>query len=704
MPVHGVSWGVVRNRMGLFVAAADGRRMCASRVVAGPGRRWWWSAALAGCSLAVVGCAGAGVKGTPEAQPKVPEAELDAGPVSRADAGAADAQGAKRRGGGAGSAGLDGDQGTAGGRAGRGEAGRAEGMEPVLVRGIGLRGVSGDLVPAERLAGLGLGLPIVAVRGVGAGEGDGTWDGEPGEGMDAALEEGVPMEARQIRSMLESISRAYVRAGYGAVRVVVTADSLASLRDGSSDGVLWIDVVEGRIGSVRVRDGLGRDDASVMGRGPMLRHSPVASGDAVDVRTIDRYVDFLNRHPRRRVDAAVTPGDEPETVWLEYLVIQDRPWAVYGQLSNTGTEQTSDWKQQVGLAHFDLSGQTDVLLASYTTAGFDATHALSASYERPLWCSPRVRWRAFAQWSEYDASEVGLASLEFRGGSWGAGAEVSWNFFQQDALFLDAVAGVRYRRSWADGTLTNGRAETDFVLPRLGLVLERRRPMSLLRADVSLEGNADWLAGTDGDELGRMGRSDPSRSWVVARYSAGIEGYLDHWFSGKPVGDGLRASRIHGAAASVRGQLVIGDQRLPAIDTGVLGGAATVRGYREAIVGADNSVAGTLEYRLHLARGLAPSAEPAMVFGEPFRARPQYAGGYTDWDVVLRAFVEGGYAWHNDRLGFERDEALAGAGLGLEVRLGEHVTLRADWATPLRDVGEDEVGDSRLHVLLTIVY
>src|SRR5690606_29985918 len=83
------------------------------------------------------------------------------------------------------------------------------------------------------------------------------------------------------------------------------------------------------------------------------------AGDLLRRDLLDDYLYRLNRHPGRRVDAAIAAGETPGEVVLDYIVTENRPWTVYFQLSNTGTEQTDEWRQRVGFIHNQLLSRDD---------------------------------------------------------------------------------------------------------------------------------------------------------------------------------------------------------------------------------------------------------------------------------------------------------------------------------------------------------
>lgn len=447
----------------------------------------------------------------------------------------------------------------------------------------------------------------------------------------------------------------------------------------------------------------------------ILEHSPVQAfhegdGERHDLlrRTaIDEYIARLNRQPGRRVDAAVSaPGDQPGGVTLDYMVTENRPWMLFAQVSNTGSGSTDAFREHVGFIHNDLTRADDILTVGYQTANFNDVHQLYASYDRPLLGSDRVRWKLNASYYRYLASDVGLPGLDFKGEGWQAGAQLAWNFFQRGDFFVDALAGVRFEHVRVDNQPAGTLGETDFLIPRLALRAERHRDESRTDAEVGLEWNLPGLAGTD-DTLDALGRTDADDSFAIVRAELSQSLYLDGLLDG---GSGAEGNRRHEMLLSARAQHALGARLVPN-EQMVAGGLYTVRGYPEAKVAGDNVAMATLEYRFHVAKAIAPSVEPGTFLGEPFRWKPQYAYGPTDWDLVLKAFVDAAWVTDTDPIaGVERSSTLVGAGVGAELSLTRRLTLRADLGVACRELNDAagghsvDAGHTELHVVLTVIY
>ncbi len=424
---------------------------------------------------------------------------------------------------------------------------------------------------------------------------------------------------------------------------------------------------------------------------------------------IDDYVYFLNRHPGRRVDVALSAsGAEAGAVDLDYMISENRPWFLYTQVANNGTESTGDWRQRFGFVHNQLTRRDDIFSIDYLTANFDDLNALTASYERPFFDQDRLRWRVFGSYYEYTASDVGQGFLDFDGEGFSFGGEMAWNFLQQRDAFLDLVAGARYENVEVDNEFAQTEGDEDFFLPYIGLRFERQREAEQITAGVFLEGNLSGLAGTSDSGVDELGRTDADDSFALIRFDGRYAFYLDPLLHGDdPPED---ATLAHEFVLSARGQAALGDARLAPNFQDIAGGLYSVRGYPEAVAAGDSVIIASAEYRFHLPRALPQSPQPARFLGRPFRFSPQYVYGPTDWDLILKAFVDFGRTIQNDRLSFESNETLVGAGIGIELSISRNLTARLDWGFALNDLDDPsgdqsvDVGDSELHFVLTLVY
>jgi len=446
-------------------------------------------------------------------------------------------------------------------------------------------------------------------------------------------------------------------------------------------------------------------------------HSLIHSGE------IEDYTRRLSRHPGRRVDAKLEPGELPGTTRLVYHVAEHKPWLAYAQLANNGTEATTEWRERFGFSHTQLTGRDDVLRLDYVTGGFDDVHAGFGSYEVPIWKLDWLRVRAYGSYSEYDASEVGVTRLDYRGDQWEGGGRLIANALQWSGFFVDAYGGARWRQVGVENEFTfvgesalRGSEEQDFFLPETGLAAHYDGLTARLSLEAGIEWNVPDVADTETSRLINLGRTDPDATFELLRWDGSFSFYLEPillyrrgW--GDP-GAPSRSTLAHEVVLSSRGQWSFGDRLVPQFQQ-VAGGLYTVRGYEQSVVAGDSAAIGSAEYRLHLARLLDPGGEPIElpVIG-PFHAFPRTVFARPDWDLILKAFVDGGLTYQEDGddpsavVANEEDESLFAVGLGAELQFMRYLRAGVDVAWPRSQLEDgSRGGDSpELHVVVTVMF
>ncbi len=543
---------------------------------------------------------------------------------------------------------------------------------------------------------------------------DGVWSAaKAGQGLTVKLQdigglgEGRVLDASAIQAVVIAASNAFIHQGLAATRITLTSGALEHLLAPHSDGVLTLTATEARVAEVRtqlVKNGKVVGDAS--GVYPTVAiNSPVRPGGLVWLHDIDQYIYRANRQPGRQVDVALAPGPNPGEVDLDYLVTAQKAWTAYFEINNTGTPQTSDWRERFGFADFNLTGADDILAVDYLTAGFNQVHAVSASYDRPLPQMPTLRAKLYGSYSSYTASDVGLSGAGFTGDSTGIGGELAWNFFQRDALFLDLAGGVQYRNIHTRNDLVHTDGNADFVLPYVGLRLDDRTFTTSTLGSATLEVGS--VSGNPSEaDLSALGRTAVDRTWVTLHYDLSHSFYLEPLLDpdfGKP---GQPSTLAHELYFDVRGQYTPSARLVPNF-TQAIGGFYTVRGYPESFAIGDSGFIETAEYRFHLPRLFAP-APAGQLFGQPFHFAPAQPLARPDWDLLLRAFIDVGQTVTNDAFSYEKDVNPIGAGVGAELSLWKNVDLRVDWGVALTtcDTGAGTVtaGSSRVHISCVFLY
>jgi len=504
-------------------------------------------------------------------------------------------------------------------------------------------------------------------------------------------------------SQIDFTTLADKRPGPGPLTLVIWIRSVQGVRT-IGDGPRWADPTsekglpsqEYRINHPahqRIRD-----------NSPLQPGAEGQEGDLLQKTALDNYLFRLNRHPGRRVDAAVAAGDTPGTVVLDYIVNENRPWTIYAQLSNTGTKQTSEWRERFGFVHNQLTNRDDTVSIDYLTGGFDEkTNGLTGSYERPLGKSQRLRMRLYGTYSNYTAADVGFADEKFKGESYGAGGELIANVWQRRITFLDLFGGFRWDHVQVKNEVVDLTGRTSLYIPYFGARLERNS----LRASTNAEVRFEFGSVGSSDQINTLGRLGADDSWTTFKWNLSQSFYLEPLLRGRawedPATPDRKVTLAHEIALSFRGQAAFGNRLIPQ-QQDVAGGLYSVRGYPESLAAGDSTYIASAEYRFHLPRIWQIRSEPGHLFGQPFRWAPQQRYGMPDWDLVLKGFVDVGRTVNSDKAPFERDETLVGIGPGIELVYRRNLTLRADWGFAARDAGTTKSGDNRLHFALTLVY
>lgn len=524
-------------------------------------------------------------------------------------------------------------------------------------------------------------------------------------------------DATGLRTVVDALLT-YMNREAGLIGVVVTPDQrdidLKDLSDKREEGQTEMRMVVytarvGRLRTLASGDRVEVDErennaihAAIREDSPLNPGEEDGGGDVISRTALDEYLYRLNRHPGRRVDAAISAGQTTGDVTLDYLVSESKPWFAYFQLSNTGTDSTHILRERFGFVHNQLTNSDDIFSISFLTGNFEDTNALSLSYERPF--TDRLSARVAASYSEYDATDVGVITQNFGGDDLSIGGDLIYNIAQFDDLFIDAVGGVKYFQTETENTTLASQGEDTFWLGHVGLEAERESDIAQARAyaDVLWTFNQG-----ERSELVNMGRTNPDTTFAILTagltYSFFLEPVLNYaaWAD---VNDPDTSTLAHELVLGVRAQSALDSRLIPTFST-TAGGAYTVRGYDESVVSGDNSVIGSAEYRFHVPRAMGiRNPDETLLFGEPFRVTPSTVYGQADWDFILKAFLDAAYVSNNDKLAFENDETLVGSGLGFEVSYKNNIRFRGEWGFVLHDAGPQEKGDNRFHFFLTLLY
>lgn len=464
----------------------------------------------------------------------------------------------------------------------------------------------------------------------------------------------------------------------------------------------------------------------------IAKNSPIKAGQLLEKPALQDYLSRVNRYPGRRADSAVSASGEPGSVYLDYLVREDKPWFVYAQTSNTGTPESGEWRSRVGGTLRQLAGIDDILNAEYSISGIGKTQAVNMAYEFAPIFPDVLKVSLFGSYADFTADQVGFNKDKFTGSSSSAGLSLTYTPVVIHGYFVDTLLGAAWRNVQVNNFANGTKGDADFFVPYIGTSVSKETEWSNFATTFRVEGNMPSVAGTDEKNLGNLGRLNTDQDFVIGHWEARHSFYLEPvinrlaWLEAK---DWKKARQVHEVALSTRGQYVFGNKRLVPQFQDIVGGFSSVRGYPQSLAVGDNTVMGSVEYRFHFPRILKPSSEvdfsspvfPSQAAGDSaptgdvkprFASRPPAILAKPDWDLILRTFLDAGRTQNNRReLTTELDRTLVGAGVGAELQVSRYLNLRCDWGFALQDAQEliqesrrVKAGDSSVYFQASVVW
>jgi hemolysin activation/secretion protein len=458
--------------------------------------------------------------------------------------------------------------------------------------------------------------------------------------------------------------------------------SVAHRQQGLADGYLAYVVHVGDVGQINVA-GNKYYSADQIIKGVGLK-----SGGKFDYRSLHDDLFALNTKPSVTVDTTIDPKTEDgkNTVDVNLEVTDRLPIHGALTLSNTGSQATGDWRLRTTLQHMNLSKADDVLTAEWLTDPNEgnAVNAFSGSYHRPFGAKNSLT--LYGGWSESDINDV-LPDLDIFGEGHLVGARINHIIFSDPEHTIDVSAGWTYQH------LENA---TD-----LAKVAFDESELSLSMPSVTIGFSDKIFDDFDGRNFASLGfvwnsagNWGSSGSDDFRRQMANADGNINI--------TKFRVARFQrlGKGLTLFGKLdsqYSNSTLVPALQK-TIGGADSVRGFREREFGGDSGFTATLELRSPLFSNFIPGLRVSQeeLESDPDRcsAHRLQAVGFFDYGMVHR----------NDPVpGLNEDDDASGIGLGLRFSLSQFSQLKFDYGFPL-DETDDSDADGRGHLSLSLQF
>lgn len=404
----------------------------------------------------------------------------------------------------------------------------------------------------------------------------------------------------------------------------------------------------------------------------------------------------LTTKPDLEVDTNLTTvqKDGRTVVNAELSVKDSLPLHGAVELTNTGNEETGEWRTRTTLQHLNLTRHDDVLTLGWLTNPKDVgdISAYSASYNLPFW--EKYSLSFFGGYSASSITDV-MPELSANGRGTFFGSTFSLILKETKSYSVDLSAGWLYQSS------TNA---TDIAGVNFG---DDEVALSMFRFTL---GYADKVF----DRFG--GRNFLSYSKIVnseGRYGGSDQEDFTNFQQNADAGfmiDELKLARFQRMTAlgdNLLGRSMLfmkangrytGDNLVSPVQSW-MGGMDTVRGYNENVVSGDSSVNGTLELRLPVFSNFIPG----MIRKD--KAPGRTAGEWTDHGLQFIVFTDAAWVgWNEPAPGVDRNNVLASGGAGFRLSLTPYFQVMLDYGVSFTDIEDASTDSGRAHLSLKLQF
>lgn len=151
---------------------------------------------------------------------------------------------------------------------------------------------------------------------------------------------GLELGPKRLDLLLRKLTATYIDRGYVTTRAYLGPQNLAT-------GKLEVTVVTGTVEKIRIDD---RAETSAW---------PLASGEPLQLTDIEQTVDQINRLRSRRAEASIQPGQTPGGSVIVLDTHPDKPWRVSLGTDNYGQTATGVQRRRLGAEWDNLFGLWD---------------------------------------------------------------------------------------------------------------------------------------------------------------------------------------------------------------------------------------------------------------------------------------------------------------------------------------------------------
>ena len=227
----------------------------------------------------------------------------------------------------------------------------------------------------------------------------------------------------QMQGVADAITKRYREAGFIVATAYLPAQTVGD------DKRVHIDVLEGRVGQIKVQGAKHYKPWVIAASAEKLRGKPLLKGDVDTALLYDRDL------PGMSVSSTFQPGEKTGDTDLLMVVHEQKPLSVTLGLNNYGTDLTGRFRAEADFVWNDPLGLGDKLTAGLQYA-FDPhqNNYGSLGYSIPMAKVPGLYFNAGADRSELQLSSGAFAALNVRGPTSRYFAGADWKFVNDQDL------------------------------------------------------------------------------------------------------------------------------------------------------------------------------------------------------------------------------------------------------------------------------
>ncbi len=450
------------------------------------------------------------------------------------------------------------------------------------------------------------------------------------------------------RNALEDV---YRKKGYQTVAVDIPEQNV-------QNGVVYLQVVEGKVSRLRVKDSRYFSLGSIKAGVPEL-----AEGNVPNLPVMQKQLAALsNKSPDRKITPILRAGDTPGTLEVDLKVKDELPLHGRIELNGRNTSSTSRTRL-VSTLHYDNLWQklhSASIMYQVAPENNEEVDVWAGTYALPLPnTDAKMAFYAVSSSSNAQVASVGALSVVGIGEIYGA-------------RLIKPMPGLdNYNHSF-----TVGVDYKDFK-ENLNLIGADtiKTPISylpfMMQYGASLSGKESFTTFNLGLNFSVRGLGNDQQEFENKRFNA----RSDYMFLTSGISFDYNLPWEMELASRVSGQ--VSSSPLISNEQFSLGGAQSIRGYFETQALADDGLVGSLELR-------SPRLAPVSL-------------SYIN-KLQAIVFVDGGKGWVQDALaGTPSSFGLASTGFGMRFQMWKYFSGVLDLGFPLIDLAPVSAGDPRLH-------